>query len=128
VDLSVVAPPEAKVDDMTYLTDLEEGWWAVTSRSLRLGFGISFDLDTFRHIWLWMPLGGSWGGPSFGRHYTLALEPFSSYPAILTNAIEVGTQLILEPGEQRSAWLRAVAYDGLRRVAAIDRDGEVTPA
>ncbi len=127
VDLSVVVPPEAKVDDMTYLTDLEEGWWAVTSRSLRLGFGISFDLETFRHIWCWMPLGGAEGYPSFGRHYTLALEPFSSFPAILTNAMEAGTQLVMQPGEVRRTWLRAVAYQGATRVAGIDEQGEVHP-
>ena len=128
IDVSVVVGPEARIDDMLYLTDLEEGWWAVTSRQRRVGFGISFDLATFRHIWLWMPLGGSWGGPSFGRHYTLALEPFSSIPAILSNAIAAGTQLVMEPGEQRSAWLRAVAYEGIERVAGIDETGAVTPA
>lgn len=128
IDVSVVVGPEARIDDMLYLTDLEEGWWAVTSRQRRVGFGISFDLATFRHIWLWMPLGGSWGGPSFGRHYTLALEPFSSIPAILSNAIAAGTQLVMEPGEQRSTWLRAVAYEGIERVAGIDETGAVTPA
>ena len=127
VDASIVVPPHARVNDMLYLTDLREGWWAVTSQRRKLGFGISFDLDTFPHIWLWMPLGGSWGSPSWGRHYTLAMEPFSSYPAILTNAIETGTQLVMEPGEQRSTWLRAVAYDGVERVAAIGTEGEVTP-
>lgn len=128
VDLSVVPSPEAAVDDMVYLTDLESGWWAVTSQTMRLGFGISFDLETFRHIWLWMPLGGSEGWPSFGRFYTLALEPFSSYPAILTNAIEAGTQLQMDPGETRRTWLRAVAYDDVDRVAHIDDRGEVTAA
>lgn len=128
VDASVVVPPEARVNDMLYLTDLREGWWAVTSGPQKLGFGMSFDLATFPHIWLWMPLGGSWGSPSWGRHYTMALEPFSSYPAILTNAIEAGTQLVMEPGEQRSTWLRAVAYDGVERVAAISDEGEITPA
>ncbi len=127
VDLSVVVPPAAKINDMTYLTELEEGWWAVTSRRLRLGMGISFDLETFRHIWCWMPLGGSWGAPSFGRHYTLALEPFSSYPAILTNAMAAGRQLVMEPGEVRHTWLRAVAYEGVAGVAGIDENGEVQP-
>ena len=89
--------------------------------------GISFDLETFRHIWCWMPLGGSWGAPSFGRHYTLALEPFSSYPAILTNAMAAGTQLVMEPGEVRHTWLRAVAYEGVSGVAGIDQNGEVKP-
>ena len=128
VDVSIVTPPEAKTDDMLYLTDLQEGWWAVTSPARKLGFGIAFDLDTFKHIWLWMPLGGSKGYPSFGRHYTLALEPFSSFPAVLTNAIEAGRQLVMEPGETRQTWLRAVAYEGVERVGGIDRDGAVTPA
>lgn len=129
VDVSVVPGPEARLNDMLYLTDLgDDGWWAVSSAQEKLGFGISFDTATFPHIWLWLPLGGSWGSPSWGRHYTMALEPFSSFPAILTNAIEAGRQLVLEPGEQRSTWLRAVAYDGVERVAGIDRDGVVDPA
>jgi galactose mutarotase-like enzyme len=126
-DVSIVTPPEANVDDMLYLTDLTEGWWAVTSQRDRLGFGISFDLEVFKHIWMWMPLGGGSGYPGFGRFYTLAMEPFSSFPATLTNAIEAGRQLILEAGETRRTWLRAVAYDGVSRVARVDEDGNVTP-
>lgn len=129
VDVSVVPGPDARLNDMLYLTDLgDDAWWAVTSQERKLGFGMSFDAATFPHIWLWMPLGGSWGGPSWGRHYTLALEPFSSFPAILCNAIDAGTQLVMEPGEQRSTWLRAVTYDGVERVSAIDSDGVVSPA
>jgi galactose mutarotase-like enzyme len=129
VDVSVIPGPDSRLNDMLYLTDLQdEGWWAVTSQPRKLGFGISFDPATFRHIWLWMPLGGSWGSPSWGRHYTVALEPFSSIPAILCNAIEAGTQLVLEPGEQRSTWLRAVAYEGIERVGRITPEGVVHSA
>ncbi len=127
VDVSIVTPPEAKTDDMLYLTDLEEGWWAVTSQSQHVGLGISFDLDVFKHIWLWMPLGGSNRAPSFGRHYTMAMEPFSSFPGVLTQSIEAGRQLVMEGGETRHTWLRAVAYDGVNRVAGIDADGAVKP-
>lgn len=125
-DISRITPPEDCVSEMTYLTDLTSGWYAITNRSKQVGFGMSFDTDVFRHLWCWQNLGGEFGAPFWGRCYTMAVEPFSSYPAILTNAIEAGAQLTIKPGEKLATWLRAVAYEGRDSVAEINDAGEVS--
>jgi galactose mutarotase-like enzyme len=125
VDIRAVPPTDSAISDMAYLTDLTDGWFAITSQSRGLGFGMSWDLDTFRHIWWWMAYGGNFGYPFYGRCFAMAVEPMSSYPAILPNAIAKGTQLRMEPGEERRTWLRAAVYEGAQRPRGIGRDGEV---
>jgi len=124
VDASLITPPEAGVSDMLFLTDLREGWYGITNHGRGVGFGMSWDLATFPHIWYWLSLGGTMGGPSWGRSYVAALEPFSSYPGTLSEVIKWGNQMVMQPGEVRSTWLRAVAYEG-GEVKGIDRAGRV---
>jgi galactose mutarotase-like enzyme len=124
VDASLITPPEQGVSDMLFLTDLREGWYGITNHRREVGFGMSWDLATFPHIWYWLSLGGTQGWPSFGREYVAALEPFSSYPGTLTEVIKWGNQMVMQPGEVRSTWLRAVAYEG-GEVRGIDREGKV---
>jgi galactose mutarotase-like enzyme len=122
-DVSRVTAPEKRVTEMTYLTDLQEGWYALTNQSKRIGVGMAFDTNVFRHLWCWQNLAGETGWPFWGRCYVMAVEPFSSIPAILTKAIEAGTQLTIESGQTLKAWIRAVAYEGRERVSGIDPDG-----
>ncbi len=124
-DMRIVSPPEDRVAEMTYLTDLDGGWYALTNRARGVGFGMAFDTAVFRHLWCWQNLGGEQDWPFWGRCYVMALEPFSSYPAILTNAIQAGTQLVIEPGARLTTWLRAVAYEGHDEVGGIDDTGEL---
>ncbi len=73
-DLSQITAPEARVSEMTYLTDLEEGWYAITNRDKQVGIGMSFDTEVFRHLWCWQNLGGEAGWPSLLRHGGGALQ------------------------------------------------------
>jgi galactose mutarotase-like enzyme len=125
-DVSRVTPPDLRVSEMTYLTDLSAGWYALTNQSAQLGFGMAFDTDVFRHLWLWQSLGGDFGYPSWGRNYAMAVEPFSSFPAILSETMKAGRQLVIQPGETLRTWLRAVAYEGRDSVAGVDSGGAVT--
>ncbi len=125
-DVSRVTPPEYRVSEMTYLTDLEGGWYALTNRGKGVGFGLSFDTGVFRHMWLWQSLGGEFGAPAWGRQYVMAVEPFSSIPAILTEAMKAGTHLTLQPGEKLSTWMRAVAYESTGSVQGINDEGEIS--
>lgn len=125
VDVSLITPPEAAVSDMLFLTELVEGWYAVTSHSRGVGFGMSFDTNVFRHLWYWLSLGGTMEAPSWGRNYVMALEPFSSFPGTLTEVMKWGNQLVMQPGEVKQTWLRAVAYEG-GAVGGIDYEGAVT--
>ncbi|MBU0608587.1 MAG: DUF4432 family protein, partial [Armatimonadetes bacterium] len=125
VDASLITPPEQGVSDMLFLTDLREGWYGITNHGRGVGFGMSWDLSTFPHVWYWLSLGGTRGGPSWGRNYVAALEPFSSYPGTLSEVIKWGHQMVMQPGEVRRTWLRAVAYEG-GEVRGIDREGQVS--
>jgi galactose mutarotase-like enzyme len=124
-DISRISPPEERVSEMTYLTDLQAGWYAITNRRRKVGFAMAFDTNVFRHLWCWQNLGGEMQWPFWGRCYVMAVEPFSSIPAILTNAIAAGTHLTLRPGETLTAWLRAGAYTGREGVSEVTPEGEV---
>ena len=89
-----------------------------------MGFGMAFDTNVFKHLWYWLSLGGTMDAPSYGRNYVMALEPFSSYPGTLTEVIKWGNQLVMQPGEVKQTWLKAVAYEG-GAVSGIDQAGEV---
>lgn len=107
VDLSRLPAHGSGVSDMLYLTDLAEGWAEIGNERQKLSFRMDFDLETFRHCWLYMEFGGNKGFWAWGRHNLLCLEPFSSWPAILTNAIEQGTELRVKGRGRRETWLRA---------------------
>jgi galactose mutarotase-like enzyme len=126
VDVSKIPPPEAKWADMAYLTDLEEGWYALTNSAKKIGFGMRWDAKVFPCIWYWMVFGGGYGHPWFGATYNMALEPFSSYPGTgLAEAVKSGRALKLGPGQSLSTSLLAVAYTGLSTVKGIDEKGKV---
>ena len=129
VDLSHVPPKSIRAYDMSYVTDMPEGWYAITNRRLGVGFGVRFPTDVYRYLWYWQSLGGGFGYPWYGRTYNVGLEPFTSYTNEgLAKAIENGTALQLAPGERVEASLKAVAYTGDRPVSRIDEDGSVTMA
>ncbi len=116
-----------QAQEMAYLTDLSAGWYAITNPTRQVGFGINFDPALFRYIWYWQQLGDvAQGYPWWGRTHTAALEPWTSYPTNgLKEAISNGTAMALQPGEEISTRLCAVAYEGNDRVTAINADGEV---
>ena len=127
IDLSVVPPKSIRAYDMSYITDMPEGWYAITNRRMGLGFGVLFPKELFRYLWYWQSFGGGYGYPWYGRTYNAGLEPFTSYDNRgLTQAIENGTALRLEPGQRIEASLKAIAYTGSERVQRIDSDGSVT--
>jgi hypothetical protein len=118
---------ELQAQEMSYLTDLHAGWYAITNRVRRVGFGIAFDPNVFRYVWYWQQMGNvAKGFPWWGRTHTAALEPWTSYPTNgLEEAIANGTAMQLDPGESISTSLVAVAYTGLERVKAVKSDGQV---
>ncbi len=110
VDLLSVPGREETVSDMFYLTELEEGFYALTNTDYGVGFAMEFDPALFRCIWLWIACNAPTGAPFYGRSYTVALEPFTSWPAILTNAIAHGTAARIGPEETVTTRLRAGAF------------------
>ncbi len=109
------------------MVNLPQGWYALTNQTTQVGFALTWSLDAFPYLWVWRQFNQSTGYPWYGQVYTLALEPWSSYPSAgLLAAIENGTAATIEPGETRHAWLRAVAYQGLTAVSSVSPAGAVT--
>lgn len=123
----VPAYGEVRAQELAYLTDLTDGWYAITSAAHEVGFGIHFDHHLFRYIWCWQQLGDvAEGYPWWGRLHTTALEPWTSYPTNgLAEAVENGTALLLQPGQTIETRLCAAAFSGLRRVTCVTAAGDV---
>lgn len=124
-DLSAVPPPEAGTSEMCYLLGLEDGWYAVTNGDRKVGFGMRWDKNLFPVVWLWEVFRGNYGYPWYGRTYNLALEPFTSWPGGMANALPRGTVPVIGPGEAIETTLLAAAYQGVSRVSGISADGSV---
>lgn len=127
-DASLIPPyGDMQAQEMAYLAELTDGWYAITNVGRRLGFGMRFDHQLYRYIWYWQQLGNvARGYPWWGRVHTAALEPWTSYPTNgLDEAVRNGTALALEPGQQIYTRLMAVAYEGVDQVDLLTLDGEV---
>ena len=126
IDLSRVPPKSVRAYDMSYITDMPEGWYAITNQRTGVGFGVHFPKELFNYLWYWQSFGGGFGYPWYGRTYNLGLEPFTSYDNRgLATAAENATALVLEPGQRVEASLRTVAYTGAEGVERIGPDGSV---
>jgi galactose mutarotase-like enzyme len=123
VDLTRIEPRSARLDEMYYLTNLAEPWYAVTSEDLGLGVGMAWRGTAFRCVWYWASLGGHLDWPSWGRWYAIALEPMSGWPALLTNAMANQTELRLAPGATLAESLTAVVLDKPGPITRVSLDG-----
>ena len=125
LDLSRVPSKDVRAYDQSYITDMPEGWYAITNTRMGLGFGVSFPTDVYKYLWYWQSFGGGYGYPWYGRSYNIGLEPFTSYTNEgLQKAIENETALLLQPGQRVEASLKAVVYQG-QGVERIGADGSV---
>jgi hypothetical protein len=124
-DVTHVRSREARSVDVLFFKELAEGWYALTNRRQAVGFGMAWDPTLFKYVWMWQNYGGHTDYPWYGRAYTCALEPFTSFPpAGVANAVRNGTALLLRPGQVLETELVAVAYQG-EGVRRITRDGTV---
>jgi hypothetical protein len=128
IDMSVV-PPHAQASgrEMSYLTDFDgPAWYAIANREQQAGFAMRWDGTLFRFLWLWQEFDYTKGFPWWGRTYTMALEPWTSYPTLgLPEAIARGTQLTLQPGQVVTTRLVASAFAGIAHVSRVEDDGTV---
>ena len=127
LDLRQVLPKEAHNMDNCYLTDYgKDAFIAVSNSKQNVGFGLSWDSQVFKYVWLWQAFGGGEGYPWFNDSYQMGIEPWSSFPcAGLQAAIENETALNLGPKESVKTWLTAVAYESEKDVEAITKEGKV---
>jgi hypothetical protein len=119
IDLSRIGKPDDGIFGYFFATDFDDGWLAVTDTSEGIGFGMSFSTDIFPCFWLWLVYGG-WRG-----HYVAAVEPFSSYPGALSEAIVQGRHRTLKAKEIERFEITCVIYEDMQSVIQIERDGLV---
>ena len=63
VDASKVQPKTIRAYDMSYVTDMPEGWYAITNQKTGIGFGVHYPKGLFRYLWYWQSFGGGFGLP-----------------------------------------------------------------
>lgn len=125
VDLRQLRGKDTRAVDMAYMTDMAEGWYALTNEDLELGFALSFPKDVFQYLWYWQS-SGAYGYPWYGRTYNVGLEPCTSYDnGGLAQAIENGTARRFAAGERLSATIRATAFTGAGEVTRVTPEGRV---
>ncbi len=124
MDLRQMPPKNIRTMDNCYLYGFKDGWISVQNGDKGVGFGLAWDAEVFRYVWMWQALGGGLGYPWYGRTYGMGIEPWSSYPCSgLNAAVANGTSRQLGPGATMTAWLTAVAFEGSPEVTKINRDG-----
>ena len=102
-----------------YLSDLSQGWMAITDADADTGFGMTFDLKVFPNVHIWMVNGG-WRGIR-----TIAVEPWSAMPAGLDHAITAGTARTLQVNEKVSTSVRMIAFKPQNNINGFKEDGEL---
>ncbi len=125
IDLTKVDPPGAGTAEAAYLTDLSEGWFALRSQRHQLAFTMSWPRELFPWIWYWRVSGGERNAPFYGRNYSLALEPFTSYPPNFKEAIAAGTQKTLRPQESLEGEISVSVLPAAGTIRSITLDGNI---
>lgn len=97
VDLRHVPGPDARTHDVSLVTDLADGWFALRNPARDIGVACRFPRQVFRWLWLWQAYGGVLEPPFDAGTYTLAVEPWTS-PPCLARAAARGAEARLEAG------------------------------
>jgi hypothetical protein len=126
LDLSSMPAPDVRSAELLYVTDLPEGWYAIANDQIGAGFGLCWDATVFPHLWYWQVARGAYGYPWYGRTYSMALEPWTSWPGDgLAAAVAQGTALRLEAGERRRTILHALLWEGHGPVTRVSSEGVI---
>lgn len=117
VDLRQVAPHSSGEVYFFYGTRFHEGWCAVTDPSNRLTWGLKFSPQFFRSCWLFATYGG------WRNHHLAILEPSTSYPQQIEQAILNQTAAMLPAGATIDTSVVLQVQEGLTSVAGLTSDG-----
>lgn len=112
VDMSLVPEP-GNHNAGHYVLNLKAGWYALEYPHRESGVLVEFPLDVCPHLWLWLSYGG-WRG-----YYLAAIEPWTSVPVTLSDAVAAGTNRVLAPGQTFKASVRATLWHGPNGLADL---------
>lgn len=122
LDLSEVGGPDLRAHDWAYLTDFEEGWFALVEPGEGVGFACRWPAGVLPYLLYWQNYRGARAAPWYGRAYTVALEPQSTFPA---NYASGAPLLRLAPGASLELSLVASAFRSSGAVNRVAADGSV---
>ena len=127
IDLSVIPSDAMPRATFAYLTDMDDGWFAITNPVRRLGVGLRWDAEVFEHAWFWQEMHASAGHPWWREAYVCAIEPATTIPGqgIETARAKGGRPLRLAGGETRTAQIEAVLFEPRGPVSGIGPGGDV---
>ncbi len=125
LDLSKIMSPDLKTAFCVSLENMKEGWYGITNPEIGLGFGLRWDINIFKYLWMWAVYRGFFNFPFYGRTYNVALEPWSAIPDNLDDVIKNGRALCLHPMESLSTKIHAIVYETDSRIKGFDEDNEI---
>ena len=101
------------------------GWAAVRNVARGQGLALAWDVEWFRHCWVWHENHVS-SGPWRRMAEMLAVEPTTVPHTLgLATAAAYGQARILRRGEVAEPWIVARPFTSSRPVTAIDADARV---
>ncbi len=103
-DMSRVLLPETGVAAGHYATELSAGWFAVENPAQGVGIFVEFPVEHCPYVWMWLCYGG-WRG-----YYVAVVEPWTSFPVTLSEAVAHKTHRTLAPGKAFCVNLRATPW------------------
>ena len=124
LDLSKVMSPNIKTAFCIYLQNLRSGWFGITNLKKKVGFGMRWDVEIFKNLWIWFVYRGYYGFPFFGKTYNIAIEPWSAVPGDLDEVIKLNRELSLLPQQVIKTKYFAIVYDTDRRIKGFTSDNK----
>ena len=118
VNLSTVFPSSSEEVFFLYGHDFPEGWFVITDTADRISWGLRFPAEFFRSCWMFASYGG------WQNYHTLLVEPSTSYPQQIEDAIQLGRAPVLAPHGQLKTRIRFQIQEGLSRVNGLTPRGE----
>jgi hypothetical protein len=109
-----------------YLSGFDEGAASIENDDLDLVCTLHWQLGVFPYAWLWQEFGATTGAPWFGRAFTMAIEPTTSFPASGLGGVvgTTATHRTLDAGAAVETELRLrLAPVGLAQPGAGDPTG-----
>ena len=123
VDLSKIPGPESRSHDISFLSEFEEGWYALRSQSQVVGIGLAWDARIFPWMWYYQVFRGAPDYPFWGEEYLISLEVATSMGLKFSDAISNGTARVIPGGASVSSELWACAFEDNRRVRRVSANG-----
>lgn len=124
VDLSKVMDPDTKTAFCISFEKMKDGWYGITNPDLGIGFGMKWDINIFKYIWMWAVYRGYFSFPFYGRTFNIALEPWSAIPDNLDDVIKAGRELTLEPDKRIKTDFTALVYSSSGKIKGFTRNNE----